>query len=100
MPREANSVPGDRPEVDRKPLDHTVATPDIAPGGPPVKYKSALIVFAIILPLVHFVPPNVGRVITGPRLLVEVITVLIIVSLMTWVFMPLAQRVLGNWMRR
>ncbi len=65
-----------------------------------MKYKSAIIVFSIILPLVHFVPPNVGRLVGGPRLLVEVISVTIIVSLMTWVLMPLAQRYLGEWMRR
>ncbi len=73
-------------------------TSDTAPPTAPSPHRSALVVFAIIFPLVHVIPPLVTQTIDGPRVVNEAIAVAIIVSLMTYVLMPLAKRLLGSWL--
>jgi antibiotic biosynthesis monooxygenase (ABM) superfamily enzyme len=73
-------------------------SPDKHGGHAPSKYKMALTTFAIILPLVHFIPSALGKVL-GPRpLLVEASAVALIVLLMTYALMPAVTRLLQPWL--
>lgn len=68
-----------------------------APAGTsalPARYKMAVVTFLVIWPLVHFLPPAVGQALGDRGLLVEVISVATIVLLMTYVLMPLVNRLL------
>jgi len=66
----------------------------------PPRYKAAVVVFAIIFPLVHFIPPLVARFAGGPRVVQEAVSVAVIVMLMTYVFMPAATRLLHRWLHQ
>jgi hypothetical protein len=61
----------------------------------PPRYKMAIVTFLVIWPLVHFLPPLVGRAIGPGTLGAEVVGVAAIVGLMSYVVMPLV-----SWLLR
>lgn len=60
---------------------------------PPSRHWVALYTFIILLPLVYFIPMWVAENISDSHVVVTVISVAIIVSLVSYVFLPLALRV-------
>jgi hypothetical protein len=64
----------------------------------PSRHKMALVTFAVIWPMVHFIPRLVAGGVPGPPLALEALSVAVIVLLMTYVVMPLATRVLRPWL--
>jgi len=75
-------------------------TNDKHQSDPPPKYKMALVTFAVIWPLVHFVPKTMMPVLPGPNWLKEGLTVLTIVLLTTFLLMPAFTRLLEPWLFR
>ncbi|MDC3379139.1 antibiotic biosynthesis monooxygenase [Planctomycetota bacterium] len=63
-------------------------SPRQSDGRVPSKHRMAIVTFAVIWPLVHFVPAQVGALLGEPPLLVEAASVGLIVLLMTYVLMP------------
>ncbi|MBT8492483.1 MAG: antibiotic biosynthesis monooxygenase, partial [Deltaproteobacteria bacterium] len=77
------------PRVDFHSLEFWFS-PERHQGRAPARYKMALVTFAVIWPLVHFVPRLVSDRLGGASLVSEVTSVGIIVLLMTYVVMPTA----------
>ncbi len=65
---------------------------------PPPRHKMAIATFAVIWPLVHFVPRAISASLPAPSLVQEACSVAAIVLLMTYAVMPLATRALGPWL--
>jgi antibiotic biosynthesis monooxygenase (ABM) superfamily enzyme len=70
--------------------------PDDSRKAPP-KYKTVLVTFLAIWPLVHFISPIASHLVQRP-LVSEVLTVGVICALVTYVLMPIATRLLGWWL--
>ncbi|MEM9072221.1 MAG: antibiotic biosynthesis monooxygenase [Myxococcota bacterium] len=66
-------------------------------AGPPPTWKMAIVTFAVIWPLVHFIPPLVGYV-TDVPLLQEALGVFVVVILASYAGLPLASRLLRPWL--
>ncbi|MBL4688744.1 MAG: antibiotic biosynthesis monooxygenase [Nannocystaceae bacterium] len=64
----------------------------------PPRHKMALVTTLVIWPLVHFVPPAVAGVAKSPPIIIEALSVLIIVLLMTYLLMPAVLRLLAGWL--
>lgn len=69
-------------------------SPERNRGVAPTKYKMALVTFAVIWPMVHFIPRAVAEHSGLPRLAAEVVSVATIVLLMTYAVMPTVTRLL------
>mgnify|MGYP000214901188 FL=1 len=63
---------------------------------PTTRHKMALITYAALVPLVYLIPDMVGHFLPSGKLLNVVVSVGIIVSIMSYVVMPLAQMVFLN----
>lgn len=73
-------------------------SPEEHAGRVPAKWKMALVTFAVIWPLVHFVPRGIDAALHGPPLVMEVTSVGAIVLLMTYAVMPTVTRLLARWL--
>jgi antibiotic biosynthesis monooxygenase (ABM) superfamily enzyme len=70
-----------------------------AVAGPPPKYKMVVVVFLVIWFQVHFINPNtIGKITALSPLGQESLGTLLIVILTTYVFMPIATRLLAFWL--
>ena len=58
------------------------------------RHLIALITFFALLPLVYFIPPAVATSISDQRWLVTIISVAIIVPIISYIILPIAQRLL------
>ena len=67
------------------------------PGKAPPKHKMVLVTFLVIWPLVHLISPIASHFVHRP-LVSEILTVGVICALVTYVFMPIATRLLGWWL--
>lgn len=64
----------------------------------PRRYKLALLTFVGLLAPVYFIPPTLGAVLGGPRLLSVCAAVAAIVVLMTYVIMPVLTYLTAHWL--
>ena len=76
-------------------LEHWLGRGDKTP-----RYKMTIVTFLVIWPLVHFVPPQVGRLTGLDGLASEFLSTLVIVITMSYVAFPLASRLFGFWLRK
>ena len=67
------------------------------PSRPP-SYKTAVVVFVAIWPLVTVIPPAMMKVLGNWPWLAEQLTTIVIVLLMTYVMMPLVTRLARRWL--
>lgn len=70
----------------------------VPPTEPP-RYKRAVLTYLGLLLPVYLIPPVVAAWLPGHPFLVVVVAVAIIVVLMTYLIMPVLQRVFAPWLR-
>ena len=68
------------------------------PCAAPPRYKRALLTFVGLLGPVYLVPPALASLIPGHPVAVVPLAVACIVVLMTYLIMPVLQRVCGPWL--
>ena len=68
-------------------------------GAPPPRYKRALLTFMGLLGPVYFIPPVLADLLPRHSVALVPATVACIVVLMTYVIMPVLQRLFGSWLR-
>lgn len=67
--------------------------------GPP-RYKMTVVTFFAIWPLVHFLPGPINRLVDSGDLANELVAVIVITVLMSYVALPLACKVFAFWLRK
>jgi len=70
----------------------------VQPCRQPKRYKLALLTFAGLLAPVYFIPPALGAVLGGPRLVTVSAAVAAVVVLMTYLIMPVLTRLAAGWL--
>ena len=76
--------------------------PKSAIATPPPRYRMALITLLAIYPQTLLIPPLLSAFLpkTFPSYAVKLVTCLLIVTLMTWVVMPIMNKVFAFWLFR
>jgi antibiotic biosynthesis monooxygenase (ABM) superfamily enzyme len=68
-------------------------------GAGPPRYKMTLVTFFAIWPLVHFLPPQVDRLLDLNPLANELLSTALMTVLMSYIALPLACRVFRFWLK-
>ncbi len=80
-------------------LEFWFSLPHHAASKPPPRHKMALATVVGLYPLILFVAPNLGSLLTEwPRPLATLASTAMMVALMTWLVMPLVTRALSFWL--
>lgn len=80
-------------------LEYWFTLPDKPLEQPPPRYKMAILIWAVIFPILLVLPPIIRDIMAGqPAYLITAVTSMIMVTLMTYLIMPQITRIFSGWL--